>query len=71
MYQLNCFSDSNNIGYRDCYVIDRITNEIQVDNLRYIHKFLDYYRDLYYNNLEVVSDDVIWLAMLTAVFLRN
>ena len=52
MYQLNSFSDSNNIGYRDCYVIDRITNEIEV-NLKYIHKFLDYYRNLYYNNLEV------------------
>ena len=59
MYQLNLNTkpDPNGTGERECYLMDTKTLEIQSENLKFVHKFLDYYRDVYYNDVENVSDD--------------
>ena len=46
MYQLNLNTkpDHNGFGERECFLMDTNTYEIQTENLKFVHKFLGYYR---------------------------
>ena len=33
-------------------------------NIKFIYKSLDYYRNIYYNKSEFVSNDILWLLLI-------
>ena len=43
-----------------------VTKEIFIKNKYMVLKYLEFYRNVYYTNLESLSDNQIWLAALTA-----
>ena len=72
-YQLNLnthkFKDGK--GEKIFYLKEETTNELLVENLKIIHKSLDYYTNLYYNKRGKASKDVIWLSIINAKELKE
>lgn len=68
LYQLNLNTEDKSTSYgEDMIVLYSTANkEIFIDNKIIILKFLEFYRKLYYTNVDNLSEDEIWLAALTA-----
>ena len=63
---LNVHKFKDNVGEKIFSYREVITNEELTPNLKIIHKSLDYYYELYYTSGKNVSEDVIWLSLLSA-----
>ena len=65
-YQLNLNTKGHSNYFKDKYFTykEKFTNEILTSNIEIIYKSLDYYRDIYYNKNEQVSNDVLWLLLI-------
>jgi len=63
---LNIHKFKEDIGEKCFYLKEDTTNELLIDNLKIIHKSLDYYTKLYYNDGKKCEKDVIWLALINA-----
>ena len=64
-YQLNLNQGIGNY-FEDKYFtfMDSRSREVLCPNIKVIYKSLDYYRDMYVNNSEVITNDVLWLNLL-------
>ena len=67
-YQLNLNTHNfkDGVGEKKFSYKEDTTYEELTENLKIVYKSLDYYTNLYYNNDELVSLDVIWLVLINA-----
>ena len=63
---LNIHKFKEDIGEKNFYFKEDITNELLIENLKVVHKSLDYYSNLYYNKKDKLDKDAIWLALINA-----
>lgn len=63
---LNIHKFKEDVGEKSFYLKEDKTNELLIDNLKIIHKSLDYYTKLYYNEDKKCEKDVVWLALINA-----
>ena len=63
---LNIHKFKEDIGEKSFFLKEDKTNELLIDNLKIVHKSLDYYTKLYYNKVGKSNQDVVWLAMINA-----
>lgn len=68
IYQLNLNAYEKNMPYGEDIIVSYglKTKCVYVDNKYMVIKYLEYYRDLYYNKNIKNTDSEIWLAFLTA-----
>ena len=68
LYQLNLNTEDKSTPYGEDRIIlySTATKEIFIDNKIMILKYLEFYRKLYYTNVDNLKEDEIWLASLTA-----
>ena len=68
LYQLNLNTEEKSTPYGEDRIIlySTATKEIFIDNKIMILKYLEFYRKLYYTNVDNLKEDEIWLASLTA-----
>ena len=65
---MNLNTEDKSITYGEDIIIafSLVTQDIFIKNKYMILKYLEFYRNLYYTNLENMTDSEIWLASLTA-----
>ena len=68
LYQLNLNTEDKSISFGEDRIIlySTATKEIFIDNKIMVLKYLEFYRKLYYTNVDNLKEDEIWLAALTA-----
>ena len=68
LYQLNLNTEDKSTPYGEDRIIlySTATKEIFIDNKIMVLKYLEFYRKLYYTNVDNLKEDEIWLASLTA-----
>ena len=68
LYQLNLNTEDKSTPYGEDMIVmySTTTKEIFIDNKIMILKYLEFYRKLYYTNVDKLKEDEIWLAALTA-----
>ena len=68
---LNVHKFKEDIGEKNFYFKEDKTNELLIENLKVVHKSLDYYSNLYQNKGEKLNKDEIWLALINAKSLKE
>lgn len=63
---LNIHKFKEDIGEKTFYFKEDKTNELLIENLKVIHKSLDYYYKLYYNKEKKLERDELWLALINS-----
>ena len=63
---LNVHKFRNNVGEKIYSIKEDDTNEEFVSNVKFISKSLDYYYNIYYTKGSLITDDVVWLALLNS-----
>lgn len=66
-YQLNLNSNNSDKNLGENYMLlEEESHKPLLENFKIVCKSLDYYKELYYNDGNKVTNDVIWLALLSA-----
>ena len=73
LYQLNLNTEDKSIAYGEDVIVaySLTTKNIFVQNKYIVLKYLEFYRKLYYTELESLGESGIWLAALTATSLTE
>ena len=68
LYQLNLNAMDSSITFGEDRIVSysEVTKSIYVKNKITVLKYLEFYRNIYYTDIEKLSDDEIWLVALTS-----
>ena len=66
-YQLNLNTNPSDKNLDDCYILrGEKNNKSLLENFKIVCKFIENYRDIYYNKLDKSNSSTIWLALLSS-----
>lgn len=67
-YQLNLNAMDKKEKYGEHVIVpyDKTISEVYIDNEVVVLKYLEYYRRLYYNGVDELGEDALWLVALTS-----